>query len=293
MTTNSDARFTLPLDALPGPASRISRVRAASIVDAAMNFEAKNSQVNLRRPPPRRRLWSRVPLLAAAALILPVTVVAGAVRFVAVRRAATAALVVSTRTHAPGVETKAVEAKGTSSPVDVAIPTPPVVPVENEPVPIVSEAPRAEMTQPRAVTVARRSPGPEEASPQDMLQQANDLRARRQWLAATQIYEKTRRTYPGRAEAYSAMVAAGMLHLDQLGDAKGALSLFSSAVRARPRGPLLEEARWGAVQAHRALGDKAAELAALQEFVTLHPQSLLASRAQARLRELRGETATQ
>jgi tetratricopeptide (TPR) repeat protein len=290
MSTNSGVRFWLPLDAQPGPASRISRVRAASIIDAAMNFEAKNSQVNLRRPPPRRRLWSRVPLLAAAALILPVTVVAGAVRYVAVRRAATAGLVVSTRTLAPTVETK--EAKTTSAPIVEAVVNPAVVAVENEPAAVISE-PRVETTQPKLAAAAHRSPAPAEASAEDMLQQANDLRARRQWLAASQIYEKTRRTYPSRAEAYSAMVAAGMLHLDQLGDAKGALSLFSSAVRARPKGPLSEEARWGAIQAHRALGDTASELAALQEFAGLYPQSLLATRAHARLRELRGETGTQ
>ena len=290
MSTTSGIRFCMPLDAQSGPASRISRVRAASIVDAAMNFEAKNSQVNLKRPPPRRRLWSRVPLLAAAALILPVTVVAGAVRYVAVRRAATAALV-STRTLAPTVEAK--DARTTSAPMVAAVTNPAVAPLKDEPAPVVDEAPRVETTQPKLSAAAHRSPSPAEASAEDMLQQANDLRARRQWLAASQIYEKTRRTYPDSAEAYSAMVAAGMLHLDQLGDAKGALSLFSSAVRARPRGPLSEEARWGAVQAHRALGDTPSELAALQEFVGLYPKSLLATRAHARLRELRGETGTQ
>ena len=288
MSTTSGLRFWLPLDAQPGPASRISRVRAASIVDAAMNFECKNSQVNLRRPPPRRRLWSRVPYLAAAALILPVTVVAGAVRFAAVQRAQTAAaLVVSNRNLAPAGETK--DAKTAAAPLAPAVANPPVVPVQNEAAAVVSEAPRTETTQPKLGTALHRSPAPTEASAEDMLQQANDLRARRQWLAASQVYEKTRRTYPDRAEAYSAMVAAGMLHLDQLGDAKGALSLFSSAVRARPRGPLSEEARWGAIQAQRALGDTASELASLQEFVGLYPQSLLASRAQARLRELRSE----
>jgi hypothetical protein len=68
--------------------------------------------------------------------------------------------------------------------------------------------------------------------------------------------------------------------------------LFSSAVRARPRGPLAEEARWGAIQSYRALGDRSSEMASLQEFVTLYPQSLLAWRALARLRELRGEPAS-
>jgi len=128
-----------------------------------------------------------------------------------------------------------------------------------------------------------------QATPEDMLRSANELRARHQWLAATQLYEKTLRSYPGRAEAYSAMVAAGVLRLDQLGDAKGALSLFSSAVRARPRGPLLEEARWGAIQAYRSLGDGASEQVALQEFVTAYPDSLVVTRARARLHELRGE----
>jgi TolA-binding protein len=121
-----------------------------------------------------------------------------------------------------------------------------------------------------------------------MLQKANDLRAQHQWFAATQIYEQTIRTFPNRAEAYSATVAAGALRLDQLGDARGALDLFSSAIRARPRGMLAEEARWGVVQSYRALGDRASEKARLQDFIVLYPQSLLASRAQARLRELDG-----
>jgi tetratricopeptide (TPR) repeat protein len=127
-------------------------------------------------------------------------------------------------------------------------------------------------------------------TPQDMLQKANDLRAQHQWFAATQLYEQTVRTFPNRAEAYSASVAAGALRLDQLGDARTALDLFSGALRARPRGALSEEARWGIVQSYRALGDRGPERAGLQEFVALYPQSLLSARAQARLRELGVET---
>jgi len=171
----------------------------------------------------------------------------------------------------------------------------PVAPVSAPPAPIevgaaVEEsgsgtpAPPAKVAAPRHALAA--SP---QGTPEDMLRNANDLRARHQWLAATQLYEKTLRSYPGRAEAYSAMVAAGVLRLDQLGDAKGAMSRFSSAVRARPRGPLLEEARWGAIQAYRSLGDGASEQVALQEFVTAYPDSLVVTRARARLHELRGE----
>jgi hypothetical protein len=290
MSTVSGVHFWLPpLDAQPGPASRISRARAANIVSTAMGFETR-SRIDVKRPRPRRRAWTKVAFLSAAAFILPVTVVAGAVRFVAARHSMPAALMIAGPPAAPHAVPKA-----PARAVEVAVPAlVEAAPVEAAPVeaaPVETAAPpRAQETHAKP-SAAVRAPVPE-TSPRDMLQQANDLRAQRQWLAATQTYEKTLRTFPGRAEAYSATVAAGVLRLDQLGDPKGALALFSSAVRARPRGPLAEEARWGAIQSHRALGDRAAEMAALQEFVTLHPQSLLAWRALARLRELRGEPAS-
>jgi hypothetical protein len=286
MTTISGVHFWLPpLDAQPGPASRISRARAANIVSLAMGFETR-SRIDVKRPRPRKRSWGKVAFLSAAAFVLPVTVVAGAVRFVAARRPMPAALFIDTRAAALHTETN-------SPPKAVETPLPAPAEVQAAP----AAAPAETVEAPRAAephtkpTAAVRAPVVEE-SPRDMLQQANDLRAQHQWLAATQIYEKTFHKFPGRAEAYSATVAAGVLRLDQLGDPKGALALFSSAVRARPRGPLAEEARWGAIQSHRALGDRASEMAALQEFVTLHPQSLLAWRALARLRELRGEPAS-
>jgi hypothetical protein len=282
MTTISGVHFWLPpLDAQPGPASRISRARAANIVSLAMGFETR-SRIDVKRPRLRRRGWAKVAFLSAAAFILPVTVVAGAVRFVAGRRPMPAALFVAARPAAP----PHTEPKAPPRAVEVA-PPPAIEVAPAETVDTVEAPPPAPEVRVKPAAVAR--PAAVETSPRDMLQQANDLRAQRQWLAATQIYEKTLRTFPGRAEAYSAMVAAGVLRLDQLGDPKGALALFSSAVRARPRGPLAEEARWGAIQSYRVLGDRASEKAALQEFVTLHPQSLLAWRALARLRELRGE----
>jgi hypothetical protein len=284
MTTISGVHFWLPpLDAQPGPASRISRARAANIVSLAMGFETR-SRIDVKRPRPRQRAWAKVAFLSAAAFVLPVTVVAGAVRFVSARRSMPAALIIAARPAPPHVEPK-------TPPPHAAVEAPVAAPIETapavEPAPV--ETPRSPEPRAKAAPVHAAAP---EASPRDMLQQANDLRAQRQWLAAMQIYEKTFHMFPGRAEAYSATVAAGVLRLDQLGDPKGALALFNSAVRARPRGPLAEEARWGVIQAFRALGDRASEMAALQEFVTLHPQSLLAWRALARLRELRGEPAS-
>ncbi len=293
----SGIHFSLPLDERPGPASRISRTRAANIVDAVMSFETR-SHINLKRPPPRRKAWHKVPLLAAAALVVPLTVIAGAVRLVGIRRVSPDALFAPVRTSSPSRETgSGPRTSGTESRPSVAIPQPtteeaPALATDlrmvvDEAAPPAAEAPQVKAIAPRH-PLAAPSATPQ-ATPEDMLRNANDLRARHQWLAATQLYEKTLRAYPGRAEAYSAMVAAGVLRLDQLGDAQGALSLFSSAIRARPRGPLSEEARWGSVQAHRSLGDATSEQTALQEFVTVHPDSLLAARARARLHELRGD----
>jgi hypothetical protein len=284
MTTISGVHSWLPpLDAQPGPATRISRARSAHIVSMAMGFETR-SRIDVKRPRLRTRSWRKVAFLSAAAFVLPVTVVAAGVRFVASRHPMPAALMIAARPAVPHAEPKpSPRAAETPLPAEIA-----AAPVEAAPVETI-EPPRA--PEPHAKPSAAHAPAPE-ASPRDMLQQANDLRAQHQWLAAMQTYEKTLRTFPGRAEAYSATVAAGVLRLDQLGDPKGALALFTSAVRARPRGPLAEEARWGAIQSHRALGDRAAEMAALQEFVTLHPQSLLAWRALARMRELRGDPAS-
>ncbi len=284
MTTISGFRPWLPLDAQTGPAMRISRARATDIVSMALSFET-HSRIDVRRPP-RRRSWHKVGFLAAAAFVLPVTVVAGAVRIAAARRPLAAALNV-VAAPAPRPEPKAQVA---ARPTETLMPVAPEVMAQPEE-PAVVEAPRApEAARVKVAVASAPRAAPPDANPRDMLQQANDLRAQHQWLAATQMYEKTLHSFPGRAEAYSAMVAAGMLRLDQLGDPKGALALFGSAIRVRPHGALSEEARWGTIQSYRALSNPSAETAALQEFVTLHPQSLLAWRALARLRELRGES---
>jgi len=283
MSTVSGVHFCLSLDAQVGPASRISRARAATIVASAMNLEAP-SLVNIKRPP-RRRPWRRVALLMAAAIVLPVTMVAAGTRIVAARRAASAsALVVAAAPPVGPTEPKSAAFQGEAP----AVPAPAIVPSAEAPVAAIVPPP----TEPRHARreAAAAQPSVPGQTPQDMLQKANDLRAQHQWFAATQVYEQTIRTFPNRAEAYSATVAAAVLRLDQLGDARAALDLFSSAIRARPRGALSEEARWGIVQSYRSLGDRASERARLQEFVTLYPQSLQAARAHARLHELGAET---
>jgi hypothetical protein len=202
--------------------------------------------------------------VAAAALALPLTVVAGTVHFVRARQLAASSLLVSA-----GPLTKAERSDG----------APPVASDETA-----TSLPgvRIDENEPRAAAPAApvKRTGPEE-----MLRKANDLRAKHHWLDATQLYEQTMRAFPDRAEAYSASVAAALLRLDHLGDPRGALRLFSSAVRARPEGALSEEARWGRIESYRALGDRSSETTSLREFVSLYPNSLLAPRARARLRD--------
>src|SRR5262249_14775418 len=160
------------------------------------------SRVDLRRPP-RRRPWRQVALLAAAALVLPVTVVAGAVRLAGIRHFAPATLFVAGRTPAARTEPKTA---APPAPRGVEAPGEHVdeVPALNE-MPAVVDVPRAPET-PRAhlpVPAAPRAAAVPaiQQSPQDMLQNANDLRAQHQWLGATQVYEKILRTFPGRPEA--------------------------------------------------------------------------------------------
>src|SRR5579859_6456875 len=246
MTTISGFRPWLPLDAQSGPAMRISRARAASIVSTALGVEM-HSRIDVIRPP-RRRSWRKVAFLAAAAFALPVTVVAGAVKIAAVRHPLPVLLFAAT--PAPHPEPKAAPVARAVEAVEAA---PPEIPAEEEAAPATTRP--AEATHTKVAVASPAHAAVPDASPRDMLQQANDLRAQHQWLAAMQMYEKTLRTFPGRAEAYSATVAAGMLRLDQLGDPKGALALFTSAIKARPRGALSEEASWGSIQSYRALGN--------------------------------------
>jgi hypothetical protein len=58
---------------------------------------------------------------------------------------------------------------------------------------------------------------------------------------------------------------------------------LSAAISMRPSDPRSEEARWGRIEALRTLDDRAAEKAALQDFVTLYATGPLAALARERL----------
>jgi hypothetical protein len=220
MTTSPELLGSLPLDGHHGPASRITRMRAAEIVERAMRrADARESQPQI----PSRR-WRNVALLGAASL-------------------ASAALLLAAGLH-------------------LAAPQ--------------------KIVAPRLLTSDVSSSDVQLGAAQ-MLQKADGLRAQHQWLAATELYEQTLRAYPNEADAYRAMVAAGRLRLEHLGDTRGALGLLSAAILARPHDALSEEARFARIEALRELGDRFAERQSIDEFVALYPDGALATRA----RELR------
>lgn len=135
-------------------------------------------------------------------------------------------------------------------------------------------------------------PAPAPATPptsptsEDLMKQANEQRRARQWQAAEALYQRVMREHSGTSAAYVAAIAAASIRLDHLGDARGALRLYQSALASGVNRALAEEARWGLAEAHRALDDDAREARALQDFVARHPGSPLIPQARARLRAL-------
>jgi hypothetical protein len=126
--------------------------------------------------------------------------------------------------------------------------------------------------------------------PAQLLAHANGLRRAQQWAAAATIYEQVIRQFPASAEAYSAKVAAASLRLEKLGDPAAARRLFQQALRSPGSGALDEEILWGLARADRAAGDPRAERATLERLLALHPRTLHAPYARARLRELTPES---
>jgi tetratricopeptide (TPR) repeat protein len=262
-----------PLDGEAGPARRISRQKSAALVMAALDAGAREAQsrslARRRRPP----LW----------------LMTGAVLFAG---AAAASLWKLARTEEPQVTAPAAPAASAS---EVTATGTPARAVEAEPP--VSAPSVAAMTAPPSQVKPPSSPGlrksrPAEpgdtpaAAPEDLLRKANELRAAGRWKEAEALYLRVIRAQPASLAAYVARVASGSLRLEHLGDARGALRQFEEALRLQPQGVLSQEARHGVAEAWRALGDRAAESRALEDFLSRHPDSPLGASARARLREL-------
>jgi tetratricopeptide (TPR) repeat protein len=273
------SKLLSPLDGRPGPARRISSAQARALVEAALDAAADSIDAAPAAATPRRafgRGWQMV-AAAAACLLLVGAASAGIYRFA--------------RT-APAVEP-------VPEPENRPSTRQPAAPAEPEPEPafeIVVELGddwRAEPEEPADdLREPRRRPGPTEAKPRtpdDLLQLANEHRRDRRWRQAERTYARVMREHAQTSAAYVAAVASASIRLEKLGDPRGALRLYRRALRDEPRGPLSEEARFGMAEAHRALGDHAAEAAALRELLARHPDSPLRPRAEARLRGLAEE----
>jgi hypothetical protein len=120
-------------------------------------------------------------------------------------------------------------------------------------------------------------------APEDWLVEGNRLRADKRWSKADEAYSRAAQHASNKQTAYVARVASAAVRLDHLNDARGALSRYRAAQSLLPSGALSEEIHWGIAEAQRALGDHAAEQAALQRFLSEHPSSPLAGQAKARL----------
>ena len=122
----------------------------------------------------------------------------------------------------------------------------------------------------------------------DMLQRANRLRAAGRYAQAERAYTRVARTTgrQGTGAAYAATIAAAELRLEHTNDPAGALRLFRRALRMQPRGALSAAAQYGIAQSQRVLGRPEAEARALAELIEAHPDHLLRTRAEARLKVL-------
>lgn len=143
-------------------------------------------------------------------------------------------------------------------------------------------APRVQLELPPQI-VESTKPKLERRAPEDWLVEGNRLRAERNWAKADAAYSNAARSAPHSQTAYVAHVASAAVRLEHLGDARGALALYRSALRDAPHGPLQEEVLFGIAESLRALGDGPGERAALERFLREHPGSPLAPAARRRL----------
>ena len=134
--------------------------------------------------------------------------------------------------------------------------------------------------------VVRRPRGADPRIAEDLLERANRLRGAGSFREADEVYERVTREHRGAFAAYVAEVASASLHLEQLGDPRGAAQRFTRALRMRPGGALDLEALDGLARARRALGDREGEREALRTLVSRHPGSGAAARATGRLADL-------
>lgn len=173
-------------------------------------------------------------------------------------------------------------------------PTPGLSP---SPAPLVSRTPARHRTPPTPAPRATRSPGstPTAAPPvtppaaptaRELATRARKQRADHKWRAAAATFAELIRRYPASGRARTARVSLGLILLDRLGNAGGALAQFSAYLAVNQVGALAPEASYGRIRALRRLGRRAAEIRALQRFLRLYPRSIQVKNVRRRLGRL-------
>lgn len=138
----------------------------------------------------------------------------------------------------------------------------------------VAPTPPAEPTSPPAPTA------------KELAQRARTQRGARNWRGAAATFAELIRRYPTSGWARTARVSLGMIQLDRLGNARGALAQFSAYLASTRVGALAQEASYGRIRALRRLGRRAAEIRLLQSFLKLYPRAIQTGIARRRLKKL-------
>jgi hypothetical protein len=120
----------------------------------------------------------------------------------------------------------------------------------------------------------------------DLAQRARQQRNARNWRESARTFAELIRRYPGSGRARTARVSLGLILLDRLGNARGALAQFTAYLAATRVGALAQEASYGRIRALRRLGHRSAEIRALQAFGRLYPRAIQVTNVRRRLRQL-------
>ncbi len=259
----------LALDSKPGPAAHLSQAKADAMIETALlaaGFDAAPVATVTRLERPVEKHGRRMAFWQAAAAVLIAFAGLGS---------ASAAVVWFARSLEPKVEQLPVQRSPRK--IDPSIKRAPVEAPAIVPAPIAVE--ELELNAPADDKTRTRKP-------EDWLEEANRLRAQKRWQAADESYARVWLSSPHSDAAYVARVASAGVRLDHLHDPRAALARYKSALKVAPNGPLSEEARYGISEAYRSLGEAQAELRALRDFLTRHPNAGLTNKAKQRMLEL-------
>jgi tetratricopeptide (TPR) repeat protein len=269
---------SLTLDERGGPAPRISRERAAAMIDQAL---ANMPLAATATPVARGQGLLRTLAIAAGALLM----LTGGV---ALARFAYEQLIAKHATVDPPAAVPAAPKlpAALAKPAAEAVVNP--APVQAAPDPA-ADSERVADSEPvtGAARPAVRKPH-DALAPDDLLQKANRLRSTGEFAEAAATYSQVYERDPRSLSAYVAEVAAASIELEHLAHPANARKLFERALRTQPAGALDLEARQGLTLSLRDLGDPAAEASALRSLIEHHPSSPAAKRASVRLNELAG-----